>query len=151
METITQNQSILAKAVGRRKEAIAQVQLVAGTGLFQINNKPADVYLQNNSCSILSIKAPFDVLQTLEGPFKPDEIDTIVKVQGGGLVGQAEAIKLGVARAVCSLEQNSNEVTETTVRKSLKSKGLLTVDARVKERRKYGLKKARKAPQYNKR
>lgn len=151
METITQNQSILAKAVGRRKEAIAQVQLVPGTGSFQINNKPADVYLQNNSCSILSIKAPFDVLQTLEGPFKLDEIDTIVKVQGGGLVGQAEAIKLGVARAVCSLEQNSNEATETTVRKSLKSKGLLTVDARVKERRKYGLKKARKAPQYNKR
>ena len=151
METITQNQSILAKAVARRKEAIAQVQLVVGTGSFQINNKPADVYLQNNSCSILSIKAPFDVLQTLEGPFKPDEIDTIVKVQGGGLVGQAEAIKLGVARAVCSLEQNSNEVTETSVRKSLKSKGLLTVDARVKERRKYGLKKARKAPQYNKR
>lgn len=154
MEKTNQSQTLLAKAVGRRKEAIAQVQLVAGTGAFMINNKPADLYLQNNSCSILSIKSPFEVLQTLESPLNFDEIDTIVKVQGGGLVGQAEAIKLGVARAVCSFAQKSDlstDMTDVSVRKSLKTKGLLTVDARVKERRKYGLKKARKAPQYNKR
>lgn len=154
MEKTNQAQTLLAKAVGRRKEAIAQVQLVAGTGAFMINNKPADLYLQNNSCSILSIKSPFEVLQTLESPLNFDEIDTIVKVQGGGLVGQAEAIKLGVARAVCNFAQKSDlstDMTDVGVRKSLKTKGLLTVDARVKERRKYGLKKARKAPQYNKR
>ena len=154
MEKTNQSQTLLAKAVGRRKEAIAQVQLVAGTGAFMINNKPADLYLQNNSCSILSIKSPFEVLQTLESPLNFDEIDTIVKVQGGGLVGQAESIKLGVARAVCSFAQKSDlstDMTDVSVRKSLKTKGLLTVDARVKERRKYGLKKARKAPQYNKR
>lgn len=146
-----QNQTVLAKAVGRRKEAIAQVQLVVGTGQFIINNKPAQTYLQNNSCSILAIKTPFEVLQSIENNFRQDEIDTIVKVEGGGLVGQAEAIKLAVARAVCSLGQQSENSSEILIKKSLKNKGLLTVDARVKERRKYGLRKARKAPQYNKR
>lgn len=140
-------QNTLAQAVGRRKEATAQVQLVAGTGEFIINNKPANIYLHNNSCSITSIKAPFDVLQTMEGQVKQDQIDTIVKVEGGGLVGQAEAIKLAVARAVCQIDSSS----EITVKKTLKDKGYLTIDARVKERRKYGLKKARKASQYHKR
>jgi small subunit ribosomal protein S9 len=147
MNTNLQNSAVLAKAVGRRKEAVAQVQLIQGTGEFIINNKSAQDYLHNNSCSILSIKAPFEVIQTLENDLKIDQLDTIVKVEGGGLVGQAEAIKLGVARAISSLLSNS----EIPVRKSLKEKGYLTQDARVKERRKYGLKKARKASQYHKR
>nr|AYQ94807.1 ribosomal protein S9 [Follicularia botryoides] len=147
----TLNQNLLARAVGRRKEAIAQVQLVKGTGEFLINSKPAEIYLQNNSCSILSIKAPFEVLQNLEGDLKQNQIDTIVKVEGGGLVGQAEAIKLAVARAICHLGAQAENDSETTVKKHLKHKGFLTVDARVKERRKYGLKKARKASQYHKR
>lgn len=158
METL-EKKTVLAKAIGRRKEAIAQVQLVVGTGEFIINNKPAQNYLQNNSCSILAIKTPLEVLQNIEGQFKSDQLDTIVKVEGGGLVGQAEAIKLAVARAVCLLAQQSEDAAalserkeaDTSIKKSLKTKGLLTVDARVKERRKYGLKKARKAPQYNKR
>lgn len=146
MNSSTQKE-ILARAVGRRKEAVAQVQLVPGTGEFIINHKPAQVYLHNNSCSILSIKAPFDVLQNIEGQMKMNEINTIVKVEGGGLIGQAEAIKLAVARAVCQL----HSTPDLTIRKTLKDKGYLTQDARVKERRKYGLKKARKASQYHKR
>lgn len=146
-----QKQNVLAKAIGRRKEAIAQVQLVAGTGEFIINNKSAQNYLQNNSCSILAIKTPLEVLQNIEGQFRSDQLDTIVKVEGGGLVGQAEAIKLAIARAVCLLAEQSEDSADKSIKQSLKTKGLLTVDARVKERRKYGLKKARKAPQYNKR
>jgi small subunit ribosomal protein S9 len=156
---------ILARAVGRRKEAVAQVQIVRGTGQFIINNKIAQEYLHNNSCSLLSVKAPFDVLEktdlnineTQPTSLNLETFDTIVKVKGGGLIGQAEAIKLGVARALCDIESLSgfstaSEMTiQTEVRKQLKTKGYLTQDSRVKERRKYGLKKARKASQYHKR
>jgi small subunit ribosomal protein S9 len=151
---------ILARAVGRRKEAVAQVQIVKGTGQFIINNKAAQEYLHNNSCSLLSVKAPFDVLQKSEtnlneSTLNLETFDTIVKVKGGGLIGQAEAIKLGVARALCDIESSSthsNEIAgQTEIRKQLKTKGYLTQDSRVKERRKYGLKKARKASQYHKR
>nr|WNK75932.1 ribosomal protein S9 [Scenedesmaceae sp. YH-2023b] len=141
---------ILATAVGRRKEAVAQVQLLRGTGEFIINNKPANIYLNNNSCSLLALKAPFNVLQNLEILIESNQIDTFVKVQGGGLIGQAEAIKLGIARAICQFELLTTE-NNTAVKKSFKDKGYLTIDARVKERRKYGLKKARKASQYHKR
>lgn len=154
---------ILARAVGRRKEAVAQIQIVKGTGQFIINNKTAQEYLHNNSCSLLSVKAPFDALQKNENgearqlnsaSLNLDTVDTIVKVKGGGLIGQAEAIKLGVARALCDIEiqLNSNEIAaQNEIRKQLKTKGYLTQDSRVKERRKYGLKKARKASQYHKR
>ena len=147
MAVVHEKPEILARATGRRKEAVAQVQLTNGTGEFIINNKPAQYYLHNNSCSILSIKSPLEVLQNLGNALDTHQINTIVKVQGGGLVGQAEAIKLAVARAVCQLESSE----DFSVRKALKDKGYLTQDARVKERRKYGLKKARKASQYNKR
>jgi small subunit ribosomal protein S9 len=159
---------ILARAVGRRKEAVAQVQIVRGTGQFIINDKIAQEYLHNNSCSLLSIKAPFDVLEKTDSLTVPtagvnsllnlDTFDTIVKVKGGGLIGQAEAIKLGVARALCDIESlsiYSNEINVgpegPEIRRQLKTKGYLTQDSRVKERRKYGLKKARKASQYHKR
>nr|ALO21097.1 ribosomal protein S9 [Carteria crucifera] len=279
--------NILARATGRRKEAVAQVIIKKGTGQFLINNKPAQVYLQNNSSCVLAIKAPFETLQSFQsneftlknassgsglvdlkvGPglsradirstkgvsssqakvgvsnlgateaqrsvftdnsnnaisidktplfFDPLKVDTLVKVCGGGLVGQAEAIKLGVARAICILnnvepvfgnlpggpvirgplgepnhehmdkgaspkdgqecqsqkgEEFSNQISSgdhnvqtdelktkhvslnmgVKLKKALKSQGLLTQDSRVKERRKYGLKKARKASQYHKR
>lgn len=147
-----EKKQILASAVGRRKEAIAQVQLLRGNGEFIINNKPANIYLNNNSCSLLALKAPFQVLQNLEILPESNQFDTIVKVQGGGLIGQAEAIKLGIARAICQLDDvNTNTNENTVLKKSLKDQGLLTIDARVKERRKYGLKKARKASQYHKR
>lgn len=155
---------ILGRAVGRRKEAVAQVKLVKGTGRFIINHKTAADYLHNNSNAILAIQAPFESLQKEENTEKmqdnnssnstinselsmgiPLNLDALVKVEGGGLMGQTEAIKLAVARAVCQMFEASE------VRQNLKDKGFLTQDARVKERRKYGLKKARKAPQYNKR
>ena len=229
---------ILARAVGRRREAVAQIQIIKGTGKFIINNKPAEQYLQNNACALISIKSPFSLCQlpaanSLETVTVPstdlasssdsavkiepnglevagiqdthatslqlnvDQIDTIVKVKGGGLMGQTDAIKLGVARAICSIndfslfissvipassstasllqvdsaaKQLTEELTEKVelteevgvtvtpsistlqdVRKLLKTKGYLTQDSRVKERRKYGLKKARKASQYHKR
>jgi small subunit ribosomal protein S9 len=152
---------ILARAVGRRKEAVAQVQILRGTGQFIINNKPAQDYLHNNSCSLLAVKAPFDVLhqnETNDSEFNLENFDTIVKVKGGGLIGQADAIKLGVARALCDIEGFSDSTSGLTevdrqldVKKQLRTKGYLTQDARVKERRKYGLKKARKASQYHKR
>ncbi len=178
---------ILARGVGRRKEAVAQVQIVKGTGQFIINNIPAQQYLHNNTCSIISVKSPLTALNTsaLNSEITPfiadvaqpeqnseeksfnnlEAMDTIVKVKGGGLVGQAEAIKLGLARALCQLspstlqehftspttEGNSEALIADEIRKQLKDKGYLTQDSRVKERRKYGLKKARKATQYNKR
>jgi ribosomal protein S9 len=223
---------ILARAVGRRKEAVAQVQLIRGTGQFIINTKSAQEYLQNDSCAILDVQAPFEILKKnslnngSEGQKKylannvdsnQDTnvlsteygltIDTIVKVKGGGLKGQAEAIRLGIARALCLLDTNaaggadnnngasdlnavgikeivsmrgaqsnqeqvafslasSDNASSSTsygttavafgnnsvgLRKQLKDKGYLTQDSRVKERRKYGLKKARKASQYHKR
>jgi len=145
--TQSQKHEILAKAVGRRKEAVAQVKIVKGTGQFIINNKSAQTYLHNNSCSLLSIKAPFEILHTTQETFKVEDFDTIVKVEGGGLIGQAEAIKLCVARAICEM----TETNESSIRKALKTKGYLTQDSRIKERRKYGLKKARKASQYHKR
>lgn len=156
----------LVKAVGRRKEAVAQVQIKPGTGEFIINNKPAQEYLQNDFYSLLSIKAPFDVLskQTEQSSLADGELklDTIVKVKGGGLMGQTEAIRLGISRALCLLSSNTSNVSNNTseplpisnmldIRKQLKDKGYLTQDSRVKERRKYGLRKARKASQYHKR
>ena len=145
----SEKKEILATAVGRRKEAVAQVQLVRGTGNFQINNKSASLYLNNNSCSLLALKEPFKIFEN-DALSEANQIDTLVKVQGGGLIGQAEAIKLGIARAICQIE-NIGEENLPFLKKSLKDKGCLTVDARVKERRKYGLKKARKASQYHKR
>jgi small subunit ribosomal protein S9 len=154
--TQSNNSHIFSKAVGRRKESVAQVQLREGTGQFIINNKPPEIYLHNNSFSILAIKSPFEVLEpnsenleTQTQSLKMDKIDTIVKVEGGGLIGQAEAIKLAVARAICELNDKENNLTE--IRHLLKTKGYLTQDSRIKERRKYGLKKARKASQYHKR
>ena len=179
---------ILARAVGRRKEAVAQVQIVRGTGQFIINDKAANEYLHDNLCSLKAIKAPFSALEKTEininsSILNLETLDTRVKVKGGGLIGQAEAIKLGIARALCDIESLSSESTsigdasqnlngdfipslpftlkgtennnennnQNEIRKQLKTKGFLTQDSRVKERRKYGLKKARKASQYHKR
>lgn len=122
---------------GRRKSAIARVRLVPGTGQITVNGKPGDLYLQFNPHYLATAKAPLEVLG-LE-----NEYDILVNAHGGGLTGQADAIRLGVARALCELDPEN--------RKPLKIEGYLTRDPRAKERRKYGLRKARKAPQYSKR
>jgi small subunit ribosomal protein S9 len=122
---------------GRRKSAIARVRLVPGSGQLVINGKPGDLYLQFNANYLSAAKAPLETLG-LE-----NEYDILVNAHGGGLTGQADAVRLGVARALCQLDPDN--------RKPLKIEGYLTRDPRAKERKKYGLRKARKAPQFSKR
>ena len=122
---------------GRRKSSIARVRLVPGDGQLIVNGRPGDQYLQFNPSYLGVTKAPLETLG-LE-----NEYDILVKVEGGGLTGQSDAIRLGVARALCQLDPEN--------RKPLKIEGYLTRDPRAKERKKYGLRKARKAPQFSKR
>jgi small subunit ribosomal protein S9 len=124
-------------AIGRRKEAVAQVILQIGTGKLIINKKDGKEYLQNNLSYLQKITNPLNLLG-IENSF-----DIYVKTKGGGLTGQTDAIILGIARALTTLS--------TENRKILKTAGLLKRDARKIERKKYGLKKARKASQFSKR
>lgn len=124
-------------ATGRRKEAIARVRLVPGTGTWKINGRTLDDYFPNKVHQQL-VNEPFRVTD-LEGRF-----DVFARIHGGGSSGQAGALRLGVARALNEIDHDAN-------RPSLKKAGFLTRDARAKERKKAGLKKARKAPQYSKR
>ena len=137
MSLMTSDQQAAYFGIGRRKTSVAKVILVPGTGSMVVNHKPGELYLQFNSQYINASKAPLIKLG-LEHTY-----DIYVNTHGGGLKGQADAIKLGVARALCYISADN--------RSSLKSTGLLTRDARCKERKKYGLKKARKAPQFSKR
>ena len=123
--------------LGRRKQATARVFLVPGEGNLIINKKPGDKYLQYNYTYLNDVWSPLEVLK-LEKQF-----DIIARVSGGGLTGQAEAIQLGVARRLCEIDQDNRVI--------LKPFGFLTRDPRIKERKKYGLRKARKASQYSKR
>jgi small subunit ribosomal protein S9 len=122
---------------GRRKTSVARVRLVIGSGLLIINGRLGEEYLQYNSKNLSSVMAPLETLGLEK------EYDILVNVKGGGLTGQSEAIRLGVARSLCELDPLN--------RKPLKVEGYLTRDPRSIERKKYGLKKARKAPQYSKR
>ena len=138
MQAIEQsNQQVSYAGTGRRKSSVVRVRLVPGTGNLTINGKPGDLYLQFNPTYLTAVKAPLETLG-LEGDY-----DILVNAKGGGLTGQADAIRLGVARALCQLDPDN--------RKPLKIEGYLTRDPRAKERKKYGLRKARKAPQYSKR
>ncbi|WP_283138674.1 30S ribosomal protein S9 [Rhizohabitans arisaemae] len=122
---------------GRRKEAIARVRIVPGTGQWRINGRSLDVYFPNKVHQQV-VNEPFVTLGA-EGQF-----DVIARIDGGGVTGQAGALRMGLARALTALDTETN-------RPPLKKAGFLTRDARAKERKKYGLKKARKAPQYSKR
>ena len=124
-------------ATGRRKEAIARVRLVPGTGRWSINGRDLETYFPNRVHQQI-VNEPFVTLGQ-EGRY-----DVIARMSGGGVSGQAGALRLGIARAL-------NEIDEEGNRPSLKKAGFLTRDPRAKERKKYGLKKARKAPQYSKR
>jgi small subunit ribosomal protein S9 len=137
MQATDKNDRVVYMGTGRRKTSVARVRLVPGSGQLIINKKPGDLYLQFNHGYLAAAKAPLETLG-LEG-----EYDILVNVHGGGLTGQADSIKLGVARALCQLDPDN--------RKPLKVEGYLTRDPRAKERKKYGLHKARKAPQYSKR
>lgn len=124
-------------ATGRRKEAVARVRIVPGTGKWTINGRDIEDYFPNKLHQQI-VNEPFAALQ-LEGRF-----DVIARIHGGGIAGQAGALRLGVARSL-------NEVDLEANRPTLKKAGLLTRDARVVERKKAGLKKARKASQFSKR
>jgi len=124
------------QTVGRRKEAIVRVRLTAGTGKFTLNGRTLEAYFPSKVHQQL-VREPLNVVERL------DTLDVVANLRGGGVTGQAGALRLGIARALCELELED--------RPALKKAGFLTRDARVKESKKYGLKKARKAPQYSKR
>jgi small subunit ribosomal protein S9 len=126
-----------AGATGRRKEAVARVRIVPGSGEWTINGRTLDNYFPNKLHQQIA-NEPFAELQ-LEGRF-----DVLARVHGGGTAGQAGALRLGVARSLNAIDVEAN-------RPALKKAGLLTRDARVVERKKAGLKKARKASQFSKR
>jgi small subunit ribosomal protein S9 len=130
-------EKIMYAGTGRRKASIARVRLIPGSGKLIINGLPGESYLQ---FSPNYIRITYGPLKTL-GLSK--EYDILVNAEGGGLTGQADAIRLGVARALCCINPDHRII--------LKLEGYLTRDPRVKERRKYGLRKARKAPQFSKR
>ncbi len=121
---------------GRRKNAVARVRLVPGTGRIIINGRAFEEYFPLKTLQTL-VTAPLNSVE-LEGRF-----DVLVRVEGGGVSGQAGAVRHGIARALLSVDHN--------FRIPLKQRGYLKRDSRMKERRKYGLKKARKAPQFSKR
>ena len=123
-------------AVGRRKEAIVRVRLVPGNGTFTLNGRTLEDYFPNKVHQQL-IKEPFVTLE------RDGQFDVVATLKGGGITGQAGALRLGIARLLIAMQPDD--------RPALKKAGFLTRDPRVKERKKYGLKKARKAPQYSKR
>ena len=122
---------------GRRKQAVARVRIAPGTGKWTINGRPLDAYFPNKVHQQI-VNEPLVTLGA------EDQFDVVVRVDGGGVTGQAGALRMGLARALAVLDVDTN-------RAPLKKAGFLSRDARAKERKKYGLKKARKAPQYSKR
>nr|YP_009297875.1 ribosomal protein S9 [Kumanoa americana]AOM67609.1 ribosomal protein S9 [Kumanoa americana] len=131
------NKRIIYTGTGRRKASIARVRLIPGSGKLIINDCPGETYLQFSPNYMRITYGPLKILGLSE------EYDIVVNTEGGGLTGQADAIRLGIARALCCINPDNRTI--------LKSEGYLTRDPRVKERRKYGLRKARKAPQFSKR
>jgi small subunit ribosomal protein S9 len=136
----TNLKSVLNKntiGLGKRKRSIARVFLVPGEGNLIINKVSGEKYLQYNTNYLTNIWAPLKTLNL------QNQFNIVALVDGGGLTGQADAIQLGVSRLICKLDAQN--------RKVLKPFGFLSRDSRIKERKKYGLRKARKASQYSKR
>ena len=121
---------------GRRKTSIARVRLVPGNGKITINDRDIDEFFNYETLKVI-VKEPLVITETI------DKFDVLVKVEGGGFTGQAGAIRHGIARALIE--------SDAELRPILKKVGHLTRDSRMKERKKYGLKKARKSPQFSKR
>ncbi|HEX2509387.1 MAG TPA: 30S ribosomal protein S9 [Microvirga sp.] len=121
---------------GRRKEAVARVRLVPGGGSFQLNGRSLDEYFPARAHRMI-VASPLRLIG------REKDFDVIARIEGGGVNGQAGALRLGIARALIEFDPE--------LRAQLKREGFLSRDAREKERRKYGLKKARKAPQFSKR
>jgi small subunit ribosomal protein S9 len=124
------------RATGRRKEAVARVRLIPGTGQFKLNGRTLEDYFPRPVLRMIVVE-PLKLTNTF------DAYDIWARIEGGGMSGQAGALRHGIARAQVE--------ADPTLRPELKRRGMMTRDARAKERRKYGLKKARKAPQFSKR
>ena len=131
-------------ATGRRKRSIAQVRMVGGTGKITVNGQDVNDYMPYETL-VMDLKQPLVVTNN------ENRFDIDVTVKGGGFSGQTGAIRLGIARALMAFDANTDQSSDTAYRKILKVNGFVTRDPRVKERKKYGLKKARRAPQFSKR
>ena len=129
---------------GRRKESIAKVNLVNGTGKITVNGRDVREYFPYETL-VMDLTQPLVMTNTSE------IFDVECEVKGGGFRGQAGAIRLGITRALLDYDKTTSKDSENSFRKTLKVAGMITRDARVKERKKYGLKKARRAPQFSKR
>lgn len=132
----TKKEQVVFNSTGRRKSSIARVRLMSGKGNITVNGKPLDEYFGEETLKVI-VRQPLTATNTL------DKFDVIATVKGGGFSGQAGAVRHGIARAL--------NAANLEYRPVLKSNGFLTRDPRKKERKKYGLKKARKSPQFSKR
>lgn len=129
---------------GRRKSSVAQVKMVPGSGKIVVNGRDVHDFFPYET-NVMDLKQPLVATDTVE------TFDIEVKVNGGGFTGQTGAIRLGITRALLKYDENNDPDSETSFRKILKRAGFVTRDARIKERKKPGLKKARRAPQFSKR
>ena len=132
------------RGTGRRKSSIAQVRMVPGKGKITVNGTDVRDFFPYET-NVMDLKQPLVLTQTEE------TFDIDVKVSGGGFTGQTGAIRLGIARALLEYDKNTDPTSETSYRKILKRAGMITRDSRSKERKKPGLKAARRAPQFSKR
>ena len=129
---------------GHRKASIAKVRMTSGKGNITINGKDVNEYLPFPTL-VMDLKQPLVFTGT------EDKFDITVEVKGGGFSGQAGAVRLGITKALLEYDKNTDPTSDSSFRKILKAKGMITRDSRIKERKKPGLKKARKAPQFSKR
>ena len=131
-------------ATGRRKQAVANVRIKTGSGRITVNGRDVTEYMPD-AMLVMDLKQPLIVTKN------ENNFDVEVTAKGGGYSGQAGAIRLGITRALLKYDANTDQTREDSYRKILKTYGFITRDPRVKERKKYGLKKARRAPQFSKR
>ena len=131
-------------ATGRRKRSVARVKMVGGTGKITVNGVDVDEYMPYATL-VLDLKQP------LVATDNENRFDIEVNVSGGGFSGQTGAIRLGITRALLKFDENTDQTREDSYRHILKNGGFITRDPRIKERKKYGLRKARRAPQFSKR
>ena len=132
------------RTTGRRKTSTAQVKMVPGTGKITVNGKDVNEYLPFEEL-VMDLKQPLVLTKT------ETQYDFEIVARGGGYSGQTGAIRLAIAKALLEADKNTDPTSETSFRRILKTAGMITRDPRIKERKKYGLKKARRAPQFSKR
>ena len=132
------------QGTGHRKSSIAKVTLVSGKGNIVVNGRDVNEYFPFPTL-VMDLKQPLTFTNT------EDKFDIDAEVKGGGFSGQAGAIRLGITKALLEYDKNTDPTSDSSFRKILKAKGMITRDSRIKERKKPGLKKARKAPQFSKR